>query len=203
MNLESESDLVAGAVLVVGLFTLPFWEWASRHRDKRVAYVIGMVFLSVVIITLIAVSPDWGFGVVMVLAALAGVGVAAVHVLPWSMIPDAIEWGEVQTGERHEGVLYSLVTLLRKVASSISLPLVLLVLDWSGYQSNAPVQAPRAVMAIRILMGPVPAVCLYAGIAFALVYPFGGQRHAELRATLASRRSAVPEPTVAVSEPAE
>ena len=117
--------------------------------------------------------------------------------------PLEYEFGSTETGERHEGVLYSLVTLLRKVASSISLPLVLLVLDWSGYQSNAPVQPPSAVMAIRILTGPVPAVCLCAGIVFALLYPLGRQRHAELRATLASRRSAVPEPTVVVSEPTE
>jgi Na+/melibiose symporter-like transporter len=34
------------------------------------------------------------------------------------MIPDSIEWGELKTGERHEGVYYSLVTLLRKVARS-------------------------------------------------------------------------------------
>ena len=190
MNLEEESDLVAGTVFVVALLTLPFWEWASRRWDKRIAYIVGMVFLSAVMITLIVINPNWGLAIVFTLAGLAGVGVAAVHVLPWSMIPDAIEWGEVETGERHEGMFYSLVTLLRKVASSISIPLMLLVLDWSGYVSNAKVQAPSAVRAIQILMGPVPSVCLLAGIAFAILYPLGRERHADLRKALAGRARA-------------
>ncbi|MBN1399277.1 MAG: MFS transporter [Anaerolineae bacterium] len=191
MNLEAESELVAGAVFVAALLTLPVWEWASRRWDKRTAYIVGMVFLSAVMITLIVISPNWGLGVVFSLAALAGVGVGAVHVLPWSMIPDAVEWDELQTGQRHEGMFYSLVLLLRKVASSFTLPLMLLVLDWSGYISNAPVQSPSAIRAIRLLMGPVPSVLLCIGIIFALVYPLGRERHAQVRAALASRRAGV------------
>lgn len=192
MNLEEESDLVAGTVFIVALLTLPFWERASRRWDKRIAYIVGMVFLSSVIITLIIISPSWGLPVVFTLAGLAGVGVGAVHVLPWSMIPDAIEWDELETGQRHEGMFYSLVTLFRKVSSSISLPLILLVLDWSGYVSNAAVQNPRAVQAIRILMGPVPSVLLCAGIAFALLYPLSRDRHAQVRAEIAARALKTP-----------
>ncbi len=187
MNLEAESDLVAGTVFIAALVTLPFWERTSRRWDKRLAYIAGMVFLSSVMIILIIISPSWGLPIVFTLAALAGVGVGAVHVLPWSMIPDAIEWDELVTGERHEGVFYSLVTLFRKVASSISLPLILLVLEWTGYVSNAAVQTPSAVTAIRMLMGPVPAVLLCAGILFALRYPLSRDRHAQVRSELAAR----------------
>jgi GPH family glycoside/pentoside/hexuronide:cation symporter len=189
MNLEAESDLIAGTVFVVALLTLPFWEWASRHWDKRLAYIGGMVFLSGVMIVLIVISPSWGLPVVFTLAGLAGIGVAAVHVLPWAMIPDAVEWDELRTGQRHEGMFYSLVLLLRKVASSIALPLMLLTLEWSGYVSNAPVQAPSAVRAIQALTGPIPAALLCVGILFAALYPLGRARHAELRAELAARRA--------------
>ncbi|MFH1084213.1 MAG: MFS transporter, partial [Chloroflexota bacterium] len=189
MGLEEESDLVAGTVFVSALMWLPFWEWASRHWDKRIAYIVGMVFLSGVMITIIVADPSWGLTVVFGLAALAGVGVSAVHVLPWSMIPDAIEWDELRTGRRHEGVFYSLVLLLRKVASSITIPMMLLVLEWSGYVSNAPVQAPSAVRAIQMLTGPVPSVLLCIGIVFALIYPLGRERHREVRRELASRRA--------------
>ncbi|MFH1086816.1 MAG: MFS transporter, partial [Chloroflexota bacterium] len=79
MGLEEESDLVAGTVCVSALMWLPFWEWASRHWDKRIAYVVGMVFLSAVMITIIVADPSWGLTVVFGLAALAGVGVSAVH----------------------------------------------------------------------------------------------------------------------------
>ena len=104
------------------------------------------------------------------------------------MIPDAIEWDEVETGERHEGMFYSLVTLLRKVASSIAIPLMALVLKWSGFSSNAPEQTSSAIRAIQGLMGPVPSVFLLAGIAFAIFYPLGRERHASLRQELAARK---------------
>ena len=100
------------------------------------------------------------------------------------MIPDAVEWGQRQTGQRNEGMLYSLVTLLRKMASSISLPLVLLFLGWSGYQANAAVQPESAVRAIQFLMGPLPSAFLLAGIVFAALYPLGRQQHHELVAEL-------------------
>jgi GPH family glycoside/pentoside/hexuronide:cation symporter len=189
MNLEAESDLIAGTVFVVALLALPFWEWASRHWDKRLAYVAGIAFWAAVQVVLVVISPGWGMTVVLILAALAGIGVGAAHVLPWSIIPDAVEWDELVTGQRHEGMFYSLVTLVQKIASSIALPLALLMLELTGYVPNAPTQAPGAVRGIQVLMGPVPAALLCAGILFALFYPLTRERHAQVRAELATRRA--------------
>ena len=88
-------------------------------------------------------------------------------------------------------MFYALVSLLKKVASSISIPLALLVLDWSGYVSNAPHQTESAVWAIRILIGPVPSVFLLGGILFALYYPLSRELHAETREKIAARNIGV------------
>jgi GPH family glycoside/pentoside/hexuronide:cation symporter len=180
---------VAGTVFIMALLTLPFWEKISRRFDKRLAYIAGMAFLIVVMLTLIIVNPGWGLTVVLLLAALAGIGVGAMHVLPWAIIPDAIEWDELATNERHEGMFYSLVTLFKKIASSIALPLTLLVLDWSGYVSNAPIQTPSAVFAIQAMVGIMPSIFLILGIIFAFVYPLNRERHAQVRNELAARRA--------------
>jgi GPH family glycoside/pentoside/hexuronide:cation symporter len=190
MNMESQSDFVMGTVFIVALIFLPLWIWASEHSDKRIAYIIGMVFFSVVMIVMISASPSWPSWIIYALAALAGIGTGAMYVLPWAMIPDAIEWDEVKTGARHEGMFYSFVTLIGKVDGSIALPLMLLVLQWSGYNANAAVQSDRTVWAIRIMTGPVPSVFLCLGILFAVFYPLTRTRHAELRAELAARRAA-------------
>ena len=190
MGLEAESDIVAGAVFITALIVLPFWVWASRKTDKRKAYIYGMVFLSVVMLTLIFIDPSLGFNAVLALAALAGVGVSAVHVLTWAIIPDAVEVDELWSGARHEGMFYALVALFKKMAGSISLPLTLLVLDWSGFVSNAPKQPESAVWAIRILIGPIPSVLLLAGIAFAIYYPLSRESHAETRKKLAAQQEA-------------
>lgn len=190
MGLEEQSDIVAGAVFITALVVLPFWVWVSHKTDKRRAYIFGMLFLSAVMMILIFLDPSLGFTAVIALAALAGVGVSAVHVLTWAMIPDAVEVDELENGRRHEGMFYALVSLFKKVAVSIALPIALLVLDWSGFVSNAPQQTESAVWAIRILIGPVPSVLLLGGILFAIYYPLTRESHAEARKRIAARRAA-------------
>jgi GPH family glycoside/pentoside/hexuronide:cation symporter len=190
MGLEAESDIVAGAVFITALIVLPFWVWVSQKTDKRKSYIYGMIFLSAVMTILIFLDPSLGFTSVLALAALAGVGVSAVHVLTWAMIPDAVEVDELENGSRHEGMFYALVSLFKKVATSIALPLTLLALDWSGFISNAPQQTESAVWAIRILVGPVPSVLLLGGILFAIYYPLTREAHAETRKKIAARREA-------------
>lgn len=188
MGLEAEAPLVAGTVFIAAILVLPLWATISKRTDKRKAYIVGMLFLSAVMISLIFIPPTLGLWVIIILAALAGVGVSAVHVLPWAMIPDAVEVDELDTGERHEGMFYALVTLFRKIAASIAIPLALLLMDRSGFVSNASQQTPEAINTIRFLMGPLPSIFLLAGIAFALAYPLSRDRHAEIRAKIALRR---------------
>jgi GPH family glycoside/pentoside/hexuronide:cation symporter len=176
----------------VALLVLPFWEWTSRKTDKRKAYIAGMIFLSAVMCTLIFISPAMGLPMVLMMSVLAGIGVSAVHVLTWAIIPDAVEVDELATGQRHEGIFYSLVSLFKKIASSIAIPLTLLVLQWSGYVSNAAVQKPSAILAIRVLMGPVPSILLLAGIAFAIFYPLSRAGHAKARQEIAARHETKP-----------
>jgi GPH family glycoside/pentoside/hexuronide:cation symporter len=76
MQLEAESDIVAGAVFITAIAVLPFWVWASQKTDKRRAYIYGMLFLSAVMITLIFLDPSLGFSVIVALASLAGIGIS-------------------------------------------------------------------------------------------------------------------------------
>jgi glycoside/pentoside/hexuronide:cation symporter, GPH family len=188
MHLEAQSDLILGTIFITALVVLPFWNWLSRKTDKRLAYIGGMVFLSAIMVALIFLSPSAGLPLVLSMAMLAGIGVSAIHVLTWAIIPDAVEVDELATGKRHEGMFYSLVTLFKKIASSIAIPLTLLVLDWSGYLSNAAVQKPTTILAIRILTGPVPSMFLLGGIIFALFYPLSRKGHAQARANLRARK---------------
>ena len=190
MNLPDSGDLIFGLLFVAALISLPFWQWAARRWDKVKAYIGGMIFLAVVMIAIGFINPAWGLPAIGVLVALAGIGLGAVQLLTWAMIPDVIEWDELQTGQRHEGMFYSLVTTFRKVGVSISIPLVLLMLEWTGYVANAQVQPPSAILGIQLLIGPIPAVCLIVGIVLALLFPLNRARHAEMRAQLAERRAA-------------
>ncbi|MFC1936265.1 MFS transporter [Chloroflexota bacterium] len=186
---EASSDAIMATIFVTAILALPIWERAASRWDKRWAYIGGIAFWAVVQIVLITVTAQTELAFILFLCFLAGIGVAAAHVLPWAIIPDAIEWGELQTGERHEGIYYSLVTLTRKIATSVTLPLVLLMLEWTGYVPNAAQQPDQALWGIRIAIGPIPALLLVVGIIFAYFYPLNRARFTELVGELEARRA--------------
>lgn len=192
---EESNDLIMATIFVTAILALPIWEYTSRKYDKRWAYIGGIGFWAVVQLVLITVTQSTALPLILVLCFMAGIGVAAAHVIPWAIIPDAIEYGELKYGERHEGIFYSLVTLTRKIATSITLPLVLLLLEWTGYVPNAAAQPDSALWGIRIAIGPIPAVLLLVGIGFAYKYPLTRKKYKEVEAELAQRRAAAQEIT--------
>jgi GPH family glycoside/pentoside/hexuronide:cation symporter len=187
---EAQSDLIMATIFITAIVALPLWEFVSKRMNKRYAYITGISFWAVVQLLLITLNPGSPMPLLMFLCVLAGIGVSAAHVLPWSILPDAIEWGEWKTGERHEGMFYSLITLAAKIASSIAIPLSLLVLDASGYVSSSPTQPASAITGIRIVTGPIPAVLLCMGILFAILYPLGRENYSEISKELEARRKA-------------
>jgi GPH family glycoside/pentoside/hexuronide:cation symporter len=190
---EADSDLIMAVIFVTAMLVLPLWEFASRKWNKRKAYAAGIAFWAVVQIVLITLNASVALPLILFLCVLAGVGVSAAHVLPWSILPDAIEWDEWQTGERHEGMFYSLVTLAQKVASSIAIPLILLILQVTGYVPTSSVQPPSALLGIRLAIGPIPALLLACGIAFAIFYPLDRESHQRIVQELELRRKSAGE----------
>ena len=138
-----------------------------------------------------SLSPATSFAFIIFLGVLAGIGVSAMHVLPWAILPDAIEHGELLNGERQEGMFYSQIILAQKVASSIAVPLVLLVLQGTrlrGQQRNpARARHRRNSICLRPGAGRSPsasASCLHSCIHWA------GRSTMRSPASLSERRKA-------------
>jgi glycoside/pentoside/hexuronide:cation symporter, GPH family len=193
MGRESQSDLLMGTIFGVAILSLPVWNLAARRWNKRVAYVVGVGFWAAMQMVIMTFTPGTPLPLVIAVCALAGVGVGAAHVLPWSILPDAVEFDEWKTGTRHEGTFYSLVTLAQKVASSVAVPLALLLLKATGYVGTSETQPASAVTAIRIITGPIPLALLVCGIVCAALYPIGREEFAKITADLAARRQGAKE----------
>jgi GPH family glycoside/pentoside/hexuronide:cation symporter len=187
---ESDTTVIMATIFIVAILALPLWTWLSRHMNKRLAYIIGMLFFTAVLLVLINLTPTTPLSVILGLCVLAGIGVSAAHVIPWAIIPDAIEVGELKTGSRHEGTFYSLISLAQKVASSIAIPGAGLLLELSGYIPNSAQQPASAIQGIRLLTGPIPAVMMFIGIVFAILYPLGREDYMQIARELEERRAA-------------
>ena len=55
------------------------------------------------------------------LMVFGGVGLGATYALPWSMMPDAIEWEAVRSGMRREGAYYGIWTFCSKIGQALSI----------------------------------------------------------------------------------
>jgi len=186
---QSQSMIIMVSIFVTAIFALPIWNWISKNWNKRYAYIGGVAFWAVVMMLLIFMSPETPFWLILVLCVMAGIGVSAAQVLPWAIIPDAIEWEEWHTGERHEGMFYSLITLLGKVGMAIAQPFGLLILQLSNFQEGqGVVQPPSALLGVRLVIGPLPALLLVSGIIMAILYPLSRQQHHEIVEGLRLRR---------------
>ena len=184
---------VFALLLVTAIVALPFWLWLSHRLGKHIAYIIGMVFWAGVQIGIFLVHPGQ-ITLVLWMAFLAGLSVSAAHILPDAMFPDVIEWDELRTGRRQEGIYYGVKNFIRKLTGALAIFLALQVLGWFGYQTP-PMgatnfeQTPITLTAIRLLIGPLGAVLLFSAVITAWFYPLTRERHARIRRLLGIRQS--------------
>ena len=73
----------------------------------------------------------------IVINGICYLGASGMQVLIWAMVNDAIDYHELQTGERNEGIVYSTYSFFRKLASAISGSLSSFVLGAIGYNVTA------------------------------------------------------------------
>jgi len=191
LNLALETAFF-GLLMLVCIATLPFWMWFSHRRNKREAYVFGLVYWIIVELFIWAVQPDQ-MAFLLVLGGLAGFGVAAAYVLPDALFADVIEWDELRTRRRQERVYYGARALIRKLAGALVIFVTLQLLGWSGYQ-NPPADALQftqpesALSTIRILVSPAGAGLLLLCAITAWLFPLSREKHSRIRTLLTRRK---------------
>ena len=150
---------------------IPLVVWLSRRFDKRRAFIAGSLTWAVVLFAL-SILPADRLGLAYLLAILSGFGIATAYIVPWAMVPDIIEVDQVETGERREGSYYAFFSFFQKAATGVVIWAMGQTLAATGYITPVqgqplPTQPEAAVNAIRVFMGPVPAVMLLLAVVFA------------------------------------
>lgn len=174
------------------LLFVPLWVWTAKKLDKSRAFIIGSFSWLLILMAISGLGPDQ-ITLAYILAALAGAGIACAYVLPWSMIPDVIEFDQLQTGQRREGSYYAFASFFQKLAAGVAIWSMGQALALANYINPSaadplPVQPAEVIQAIRLFMGPVPAVLLIIAIIFAWRYPITREKHQGLCEELAAEK---------------
>lgn len=180
-----------GLLFGVAIAAFPLWNAVSARYGKRTALSVGLLAMIGGLVPLVLFSPPGGIGAVLVgCTVVTGVGLSAVMLLPWAMLPDVVEFDELASGRRHEGLLYALFTFGQKLAGSVGVFANAIAASVFGYQAGSALQAPDTVLGIRLMVGPVAAAVFAVALVLTWRFPITRASHQAARDALDRRRGA-------------
>lgn len=166
-----------------GFLALPVWMRLARRWGKKktfmVASAVGVVGNG---LTFFAGSGDLYY--VMGVGVLVGVQLHVWFMLLRAMQADVIDYDELLTGERREGLYVSLWEIIPKFAVATGTAFGLATLGLCGYEPNALTQSATVISALKVMFAVVPAVFDGLAIVVMLSYPLIESLHARIRELL-------------------
>ncbi len=176
--------------LVYALIVFAITQPIANKLGKKEWCCLGAGFSTLVFAVLFFV-PLKNPMVFIIINGICFIGASGMQVLVWAMVNDAIDYHELQTGERNEGIVYSAYSFFRKLANALSGSMSAFALGIIGYDVNAAIQTPEVVSSIW--KGYTGLYVLGYGLAIAVLawmYPLTKKKTAEMLAELKVRRAA-------------
>lgn len=179
---EAHVTQMAIAVQATTFCMMFVWGQLSRRIGKKGVFFLGIPVLMVSQIGLFFLQPNQ-VGLMYVCGMGIGVGLSTIYLVPWSMLPDVIDLDELQRGERREGLFYGFMVQSQKIGLASALFLVGKGLNRAGLIPSvagqpAPTQPDSVLLAIRLEMGPLPALALVLSLILVSFYPISREVHA-------------------------
>lgn len=147
---------------------IPFATKLVRRFGKKEASTWPNLFgiaSGIMLIALPMENMGVGIGVALftISSVFIGLAISVNSLIGWAMVSDCIDYQEIRTGVREEGVVYATYSLGRKLAQGVGASLVSVLLITTGFLTTLPEgvtqQADGVAQKVRIVLGIVYLVC--------------------------------------------
>ncbi|QBE69860.1 MFS transporter [Synechococcus sp. WH 8101] len=166
------------------LVGLQIWSLLSNRRGRITAlrWGAGLWIAACVLSMLVPVLPDGASGMdlapLIALIVLVGLGASTAYLIPWSLLPDAID----ADPSRPAGLYTAWMVFGQKLMIGISMSVFGGLLSLTGYISSQTCSGPlsfieqpdSALLAIRFCMGLIPATLVVLGLVVMRRWPDRG-----------------------------
>jgi GPH family glycoside/pentoside/hexuronide:cation symporter len=159
---------IAGATL---------WTALVRRHDKAALLAASHAIAAAGILSFAAAGEHRVL--LLACAALAGIGLAGVFMLPWGILADIVDFAEFRHRERRETVAFAAVLVLLKAGGAAALATIGWTLERLGYAPGA-MQDPAVLLGMRLLAFGVPVLGSAVAIAVLVRLDVGHARHARV-----------------------
>jgi GPH family glycoside/pentoside/hexuronide:cation symporter len=171
-----------GCFFLATLVSIPCWLRLGRSFEKKPLLVASMTGLALALGAMVWVGPG-DHALYFSLAVAGGFAAGALDVLLPSLQADVIDWDELRTGERKEGVYFAAWHLAEKLATGIAAAATGAALSGSGFAPNQ-AQGESALLAMRLMLSIFPLACYGAGALLFLRFGLSRAEHAFVRERL-------------------
>jgi GPH family glycoside/pentoside/hexuronide:cation symporter len=176
---EGMQTLALGILLVVAMVFIPVSVVVSKRIGKKLTFQVCLFILGTSSLGLFFLGHVFGPSFFLGMMVYSGIGVGFGYVAPYAMVPDTIEVQAVRSGKRNEGAFYGIWLFTSKIGQALAWLATGLVLALGHYAANV-AQAATGKLAIRFLIGPMPALFLFVALVLIQFYPLDEKTYASI-----------------------
>lgn len=176
---ETAMTIAFPVFLVTAILFIPLWVQVGKRLGKIKAYRIGLVLFCIMMASLFFTDASQ-LKLFYAQIFLAGIGFSSFQLFPFSMLPDTVEYDELQSGLRREGVFSGMWSAGQKIAYSISPAIVGFALKLSGFVMEG-TQPESVETGIRIIFCLIPAAVVVISFIPFSKYELTAERFDEIK----------------------
>lgn len=180
--------MIGGLAQILSMMSFPILrkKWSSK---SILTGSIGVTIGGYLLLFILASLSVTNIALLGISAFIIYVGFGLTTVLTTIFLADAVDYGELKTGQRNESVVFSMQTFVVKLASAISVLIAGVGIDLIGLDINATTQSPASLLGLRSLMTIVPIIGLLVSVTyFRKRYKLTEEENERIKKELVSRR---------------
>lgn len=183
LNDPAAGQLALASMGIVSAIAIPLWMVLGRFLGLRALWLLA-TGLAIAGLAGFAVSDvATPLGMQLFLIALQAI-IVGLHFTFWAMLPNTIEYGELETGLHVEGTVFGVAALLQRIGIGIATAILGWTFASAGYVANVP-QSAEMLATMRATVALVPMLFLALSAAAMLFNPLGRGTHGRIVRKLA------------------
>lgn len=200
MDRESWYSLFTMAIVPGGLIASLLVPWCTKKFGKRNTYIWSHVVggVAMLIAFIVGIAFDRGAYtstattvVLLIALVIAGIPSGFGNILTYAMIGDTVEYLEVKTGERAEGICFAMQTLINKIGMAVGAFVGVLAYYMAGVAANDASSVTREGKdTMWFMLVGIAAISFFLTVIPLFFYKFNEKQQQEAKAEIEARKRA-------------